>query len=176
METRSQVVEGRSYPFSRAIETTVLVDRIKRMSVGELIRYRELNELIGQDVQAEARHILHSARHICLREYKIVTDPLNNIGIRRATDVELTNSGLGIFGRMRRMARRGVDRVMAVADWDALPDAEKVRANATVSALKLMEVIGKPRSVDRIAGAVNTEMTGQLPIARTLELFGGKKV
>jgi hypothetical protein len=150
-----------------------LVDHIKQMKPGDVFSYRECNKLIGQDVQGEARHILQSARRICQREYQVVTDAQANVGIRRATDVELTNSGLSIFSRMRRAARRGADRVLSVTDWDALPDAEKIRSNATVSALKLMEVMGRPRSVDRIAGAVNTEMTGQLPIARTLDLFRG---
>jgi len=170
-----QVQEGRSPPFSISIETTLLIERIKALKAGELLSYRDLNKLIGQDVQGEARHILQSARRICQREYQVVTDAERNVGVRRATDVELTTSGIHVFARLRRAAKRGIERVTSVSDFDALPDAEKIRHNATVSALAVMRHMAKPKSVDRIMGAVNTEGTGQLPIARTLELFRGPK-
>ena len=170
-----EIMAGRSPRFSISIETTLLIERIKHMKVGDLLTYQELSQLIGQDVQEAAAHILQSARRICQREYQVVTDAERNVGIKRASDIELTNSGLQIFSRMRRAARRGVGRVMSVNNWDALPDAEKGRRNATVSALRMMEMMGRPKSIDRIAGAVNTEMTGQLPVAKTLELFRGPK-
>jgi hypothetical protein len=178
METKpitGEVQERRSPAFSVSIETTLLVERIKRMEQGELLSYRDCTKLIGQDVQGEARHILQSARRICQREYQVVTDAERNLGIKRMTDVELTNSGLQLFAGLRRAAKRGIDRVTSVSDFDALPDAEKIRHNATVSALAVVRHMAKPKSVDRIAGAVNTENTGQLPIARTLELFRGPK-
>jgi hypothetical protein len=178
METKhiyGDVQQGRSAPFSTSIETTLLVERIKKMKPSELVAYDELNQLIGQDVQGDARHILQSARHICQREYQIVTDAERNLGIKRATDIELTNSGLRLFTHIRRAAKRGIDRVTSVSDFNALPDAEKIRHNATVSALALVQAMTRPKSIDRIAGAVNTENTGQLPIARTLELFRGPR-
>ena len=91
------------------------------------------------------------------------------------TDVEITSGGISIFTRLRRAAKRGIDRITSVSDFDALPDAEKIRHNATISALAIVRHMARPKSVDRIAGAVNTEHTGQLPIARTLELFRGPK-
>jgi alkylated DNA nucleotide flippase Atl1 len=168
-------VEGQLPRFSLNIETTLLIERIKKMAQGDLITYGELAELIGQDAQREARHILLSARRICQREYQVVTDAKRNIGIRRLTDVELTSSGLKIFSGLRRAAKRGIDRVTAVADFDTLPDEEKVRHNSIVSVLAVVRHMSRPKSLDRIAGAVNTENTGQLPIARTLELFRGPK-
>ena len=179
METRpafdAEIQQGRSPRFSTSIETTVLIERVKTMKPGDLIRYDELSRLIGQDVRGEARHILRSARHICQREYQVVTDADPAIGIRRLTDVELTHDGLRLFTRIRRAAKRGVDRVTSVTDFNALPDEEKIRHNATLSALFVINHMTKPRSIDRIAGSVNTENTGQLPIARTLELFRGPK-
>lgn len=176
METQptiGTITEGRSAPFSVSIETTLLVERIKTMAQGDLVTYRDLTKLVGQDVQGEARHILQSARRICQREYQVVTDAERNVGIRRLTDVELTTSGLQVFAGLRRAAKRGIDRVTAVSDFNALPDEEKIRHNATVSALAVIRVMARPKSVDRIAAAVNTTNTGQLPIARTLELFRG---
>lgn len=175
METSPKPEEYRSKPFSVTIETTLLIERIKVMQPGEVLTYSECNKLIDQDVQAEARHILHSARRICQREYQIVTDAERNIGIRRLTDIELTNDGLRTFGAVRRLAKRGIDRITAVSDFDALPDTEKIRHNAAVSVLALVRSMSRPKSVDRIASAVNTAATGQLPIARTLELFRGPR-
>ena len=123
----------------------------------------------------EARHILQSARLICQREYQVVTDADRNVGIRRLTDVELTSGGIKIFAGLRRAAKRGLDRTTSISNWDGLPDEEKIRHNATISALAVIRVMARPKSVDRIAGAVNTENSGQLPIARTLELFRGPR-
>jgi hypothetical protein len=178
METKptvGEVQQQRSPAFSVSIETTLLMERIKQMKQGELIGYRDLTKLIGQDVQGEARHILQSARRICQRDYQIVTDAEPKVGIKRRSDVELTTGGWQILARVRRAAKRGIDRITSVSDFAALPDAEKIRHNATVSALAIVRHMAKLKSVDRIAGAVNTENTGQLPIARTLELFRGPK-
>ena len=173
--TTGEALEHRSPSFSVSIETTALIEAIKKMQAGDVLTYRDLTKLIGQNVQDEVRHILTSARRICQRDYQIVTDAVPNIGIRRLTDVEITTGGLQIFQRLRRAAKRGIDRITSVTDFDALPDAEKIRHNATISALAIVRHMAKPKSVDRIAGSVNTEHTGQLPIARSLELFRGPR-
>jgi hypothetical protein len=176
MQPEQLTAGGQPPRFSLNIETILLIERIKKMGQGDLVTYGELAELIGQDVQREARHTLLSARRICQREYQVVTDAERNIGIRRLTDVELTSSGLKIFSGLRRAAKRGIDRVTAVADFDTLPDEEKVRHNATISGLALIRMLSRPKSIDRIAAATNTTNTGQLPVGRTLELFRGPKV
>lgn len=175
METSPMPEDERHRPFSVTIETTLLIERIKKMQPNEILTYQECNSLIDQDVQAEARHILQSARRICQREYQVVTDAERNVGIRRLTDIEITNSGLRTFSGLRRMAKRGMNRITSVSDFDALPDAEKVRHNANLSALALVRLVTRPKSVDRLMGAVNTSITGSLPIARTLELFRGPR-
>jgi hypothetical protein len=174
MNTQPEPENRRSPNFSVCIETTLLINEIKKMKHADIITYSFCNNLIGQDVQKGARHILSSARRICQREYQIVTDAVQNIGIRRLTDVEVTNSGIRIFSSIQRAAKRGVDRITSV-DWDTLPDEEKIRHNAGISALQLIRVMARPKSIDRITSAVNTEATGQLPIARTLDLFRGPK-
>jgi hypothetical protein len=167
--------DQRSPRFKTSIETGLLVDRIKRMQPGEVVTYKECNKLTGQDVQGDARHLLTSARHICQNNYQVVTDAVRGLGLRRASDIELTNSGLRIFTGLRRAAKRGVDRMTSIDKWHELPDEDKIRHNATVSGLQLIRTMSKPKNIDRIAGAVNTEVTGVLPIARTLELFRGPR-
>ena len=104
-----------------------------------------------------------------------MTDAEVNLGVRRVTDVGLIHTATRSLSILRRAAKRGIDRITSVADFTALPDAEKIRHNATISALAVVRAMSRPKAVDRIAGAVNTENTGQLPIARTLELFHGPK-
>lgn len=97
---------------------------------------------------------------------------MTQLGIARRDDSEAVQSGAATFRRARRLARRGVERLTAV-DFDALSPSDKALRNASLSAFALIKLMAKPKSLDRIAAA-NTA-GGELPIARTLELFKGPK-
>jgi hypothetical protein len=152
--------------FQCSIETKWLIDRGRRLQVGEVVTYEELSKLIGIDVREEGRGALRSARNILLRDEQIVLDSVPNVGLKRSSDSEIVQSA---------GAQRGVQRLTAVADFDRLSDADKLAHNASVSALAVIKLMGKPKSVERIAASVNTANTGSLPIARTLELFHGPR-
>ena len=160
--------------FTASLETRLLYERLKTLKVGEVIAYRELNQIIGQDVQTGGRGALRSARHWAERDDRIVTDAIPNIGLKRLSDPENVAGSTTALTKIRRAAQRGIDRLIAV-DWGGLEDADKLQHNAGLSALNIVKYLSKPKSVERIAGAVNTTSTGQLPIARTLELFRGPK-
>jgi hypothetical protein len=161
--------------FQCSIETKWLIDRGRRLQVGEVVTYEELSKLIGIDVREEGRGALRSARNILLRDEQIVLDSVPNVGLKRSSDSEIVQSAGAVFSKLRRGAQRGVQRLTAVADFDRLSDADKLAHNASVSALAVIKLMGKPKSVERIAASVNTANTGSLPIARTLELFHGPR-
>jgi hypothetical protein len=159
--------------FTSSYETRVVYQRLRKLAVGEVVPYRELSELIGEDVQTLGRGAVNSARRIVLRDNRIVTDAVTNVGIKRLSDGEAVAGAARTFSKVRRTAQRGIDRLTAV-DFDALPGGDKVLHNASLSALAVVKLMGRSKSVERIAAAVNTADTGRLPIARTLELFRQK--
>ena len=161
--------------FTTSIETRLLYQRIRKMQVGDVVSYGELSSILGADVRLTGRSALYSARQIAERDDTIVTEAVPNVGIKRLSDSENILSAGAVFTKIRRAANRGVSRLTALQNFDALSDTEKTLHNASVSALAVVKMMAKPKSVERIAGAVNTTNTGQLPIARTLELFRGPK-
>jgi hypothetical protein len=62
----------------------------------------------------------------------------------------------------------------SVLEFDALPNAEKVRHNATASVLGAIHAFSKPSAVARVAKRVNELTDGTLPVAKTIEMFAGK--
>lgn len=158
--------------FQTSIETRLLYDRLRKLEVEEVVTYEELSEVIGLDIQKEAWAALSSARRMILRDDNIVCDPVRGFGIKRLSDKEANATGSHTLLRVRRMTDRGVKKVLA-ADYDNLDDEDKTRRNATLSAFAVVKLMAKAKSLDRIAAANTT--SGELPIARTLELFKGPK-
>lgn len=155
--------------FSLSIEARLLYDRIRVMKAGETVTYGELSRIIDRDVQGECRGALRTARRLAQRDDDIVTDAVIGLGIKRLSDGEIVESGAGIFQRTRRLARRGVERLMA-PDYDALPPEQKLRRDASLAALSAIDLFAKPGSIRRITAA-NTTGPGVLSVDRTLELF-----
>ncbi len=170
MSVEQEIVTRRPR-FRISPETRMLADRIASLEVGETITYKELSSLVGEDVQKSAGGALRAARRMCQRDKQIVTDPVTNVGIIRLSDNETVASGDSVMRKIRRAARRGIDRVSAVSRFDDLPNESKIRHNALMSGFGVVAAFMKPKSIKKIEGAVNTAQTGQLPIGRTLEVF-----
>jgi hypothetical protein len=160
--------------FTASYETRLLYERLRKLEVKEIVSYQELSKIIGQDVQESGRGALTSARKMAQRDDRIVTDAVTNVGITRIGDVETIASASLTFKKVRRAVQRGTERLTSV-DFDNLSNDDKIRHNASISAFMVMKMMGRPKTVERLAAAVNTTNTGQLPIARTLELFRGPK-
>jgi hypothetical protein len=158
--------------FQTSIETRLLYDRLRKLGVGEVVAYEELSEIVGQNIQKEAWAALSSARRMILRDENKVCDPLRGYGIKYLTDAEANSTGTHTLMKVRRLTDRGVKKVLA-ADYDNLTPEDQTRRNATLSAFSVVKLMAKPKSLDRIAAANTT--AGELPIARTLELFKGPK-
>jgi hypothetical protein len=160
--------------FTASYETRLLYERLRKLRVKEIVSYQELSKIIGQDVQVEGRGALTSARKMAQREDRIVSDAITNVGIIRISDTETVAGASLTFKKVRRAVQRGTDRLTSV-DFDKLSSDDKLRHNASISALMVVKMMGRPKTIERLSTAVNTTNTGQLPIARTLELFRGPK-
>lgn len=173
MSELPEVLSKRERPnFQTSVETRLLYARLRKLEIGEIVTYRELTQIISQDVQNEARGALTSARRMALRDDGIICDAIHNVGIKRLSDSEAVQSSTQTFARVRRLAHRGAERLVTT-NPDALSQEDRIRRNASLSAFAVVKLMGKPKTLDKIAAA-NTA-AGELPIARTLELFRGPK-
>lgn len=157
--------------FAASAETRLLYQRICTMQIGDTVTYGELDTVIG--CSSRQHSSLARARIMAQRDRQIVTAAVKGIGIRRLSDSETVQTVTSTMQKMRRAANRGIQRAMSLQDFDALSASDKTLHNAAISAMRAAAVVVKPKSIERLMAAVNTLQTGELPVARTLELFKG---
>lgn len=156
--------------FRRTPATETLLSRLQKLDMGDVVTYGELSALIGDNVQTKGIGVLVSARRIAERDFQIVTDTINNIGLKRLTDQEAIKSGHRFRRKVRSAARRGVRRVNA-AHFGQLPDEYKLLRNMHLSVFGAIDMFTRRHSVEKLGSAVNITATGQLSIGETLALF-----
>ena len=168
-------VNPRKTRFQVSVETQQIYERLAKCAIGETIPYAELTKLIGGDVQDEARGYLTTARKQLMRE-KIVFGVIYGEGIKRLTDQETVESGQEGIAHIRKHALRTARRVVAIQDFEALPNTVKVRSNTLLSTLGALALCSHPKTVARIGNKVR-EAAAKLPSRKVLALFanGEKK-
>jgi len=153
----------------QSMETRMLLDRLAKASVGEVIKYTELSELIGQDVQARSRGHLASAIKSLLNDRQMVFGVIRTVGVKRLSDGEIVAVGDEILPRIRRMAKRATRKLLAVADFNSLTNDQKIRHNAVVSSLATVSFFSKEARVKEIEKQVGSAQP--LPVGKVLGLF-----
>jgi hypothetical protein len=151
-----------------------LYQEIIKVSIGDAITYKALSGLIGRDVQDEARGALMTARRIAERDKNIVFGVIRDVGLKRLNDAEIVSTGEDARGRIRRIARRSVARVLRVNNYAELSQEDKVRHNAYASLFGAIEQMASPKSIAKLEQYAK-DAQAELPIKRTLELFAAEK-
>lgn len=152
-----------------SMETRMLRDKLSALKIGDVITYAELNELIGADVQDSSRSHLASAIRGLLADKQMVFGTVRGHGVKRLTDVEIVAIGDEVLPRLRRAAKRATRKLLAVADFSALPNDLKLRHNAVVSSLATISFFSKDtrvKEIEKQSGA-----TQPLPVGKVLGLF-----
>ena len=168
LETKKSIPE-------MAIDTRLLLQRLLKAKIGEVITYKELNEVISRDVQQEANGCLQSAMKAALR-HEMVFSTMRGIGIKRLTDRELAGIGEATRNHITRSARIAMRKMGLVRDFKALTNEEKIRHNTGLAMLGAVAHISSPKQAKALEGKINATMS-VLPVQKTLEAFmGGDKV
>lgn len=158
--------------FKLSVDTDMVHKRIVAANIGEVITYAELTELIGRDVQGAARYVLHSARNMAMREDRAVFGVNTDVGLVRLDDCAVVDAGADGMAKARRAIRKGARVLGCVNNFDAMPNEKKIQHNTALSLFGALHEAMKPKSVARIEAAVTRE-AGEIPFAKTLELFAG---
>jgi len=159
----------------RSIDTQMLMDRLDKMEVGDVVEYGELTGLIGRDVRPShsAYGNLQSARHALMMEKQKVFDTVPKVGVKRADDVGIVAGGQNDLDGVRRRARKGL-RKLACVKYENLPEAHKRRHDTFATQLGVLHQFSRRSTTKKIGSKVDTTQS-KLPLGKTLELFGNGK-
>ena len=151
-----------------SIEAQLLTIRLGEMKIGEIIGYEELNRLTGMDVQRK-RFALQTAQRGLLAK-GIVFDVRYNQGLIRIDDAgKLAKSGRGLY-KIRRLARHSAKIALAVDDFAALPNEQKIQHNALLSLFGAIRQCSTTKALERVRQSLAPD-NGPLLFIQTLELF-----
>lgn len=157
-----------------SIDTRLVFDRLKNAKPGEVIPYKELAEILGTDPRnGKGYSSVASARRMALNQLKYAFEAVSGEGIKRLTDHEASRTGEQTLKAIRRRARLGAKKLTCVEKFESLSNDDKIAHNAALSMLGAITQATSAKTQERIESAVK-EATKELPVAKTLALFGGK--
>jgi hypothetical protein len=137
-----------------SVDTLAVEKILCAIEIGDVVPYETLSGAIGRDVQHQARHILDSARQRCLRERQMVFAPVFGVGMKRLDDIGIISTGTSAVKRINNMARVGSRKLAAVANFDALPNDQKVKHNVTMSQLGVLAHMTKGSTAKKIEARI----------------------
>lgn len=106
--------QGKSTIKQASIDAKLIVIRLQKASIGEIILYSELSSLIGKNVQKEARFAMETARRIVLRENDFVFDAVRGVGLKRLSPEETIDVAGSFVSTVRKSANRAKSKLNTV--------------------------------------------------------------
>jgi|GEM_PF-3934064 len=92
-------------------DARLLYQRLAKMEVGDFVSYKELREIIGRDVQNEARGYLNTARLMCEREESKTFGVIINEGLKCLNGSEIVNTAAPVHRRPVGSGQRRKDQI-----------------------------------------------------------------
>ena len=158
----------------RSVDSDILYKELLKVPIGEVVTYEQLSARIGRDVRTDARGNLTTARRAALTIDRALFSCVHRVGLKRLDDMGKLDAGESQLQRVRKASQNGRRMLSSVLEFDALPNEQKVRHNATASVLGAIHAFSKPSALAKVAGRVKELSDGTLPVAKTIEMFGGK--
>ena len=154
----------------QSVDTRLLVALLQKAEIGQVFNYTELSERLGRSIMG-AEPSLSSARRIVQRDFDIVFDVIRGQGIKRLSDAEIVALGDTLPGRVRRTARRRVQKIAKAKDGELSKD-QITQRNAVVSMAGALIHMASKSNMAKLEDAVRVN-AGELAVGKTLELFKG---
>lgn len=161
--------QWREPTFVASIDVRSICKAFSETKVGDTVTYLQLSELIGRDVQTEARSVLTSARKISQREDGIVFGTIYKVGLKRLSDIEIVQTGAETVVKIRRASRRAGDRV-AVPRPENLPIESRVQQNLYLSVFAMLHNVAQDKQIKKLEERV-ARAESRLPLDKTLDAF-----
>jgi hypothetical protein len=155
--------------FEQTAETRLLVVRLKKMTVGEVISYVELSALISKPVDGSSGPLV-TARRRMLRDFDMVIACIPGEGIQRLDDKAIVNESLEYGKWIRRKAKRSFERINK-ANFSTLPREYQMRFSASASVMAAVSFMTGERQMLKLESSMPSGKK-ELPISDTLRMFG----
>lgn len=123
--------------FQKSTETLALIERLKAASIGEIVSYATMSDVIGADIQTH-RHYLASAMK-SLYDDGIPFGTVRNEGVKRLDANEVVMIGDGAIRHIKRTARTARKRIGSLNGMNDVPNDVRVRANGASALLGVIE-------------------------------------
>lgn len=134
--------------------TELLIKYLIALKPNEQITYEQMHKLLPNcDLRGKQAYILQSARRVALNTYNIATLAVHGVGIKRATDGELSQLGEGFRKRIHRAAKK-LGRQVTCADFSKLTNDEKTTANYSLSMAGALALFTTRKQRDLLAAKV----------------------
>ncbi len=136
----------------------------------ERVTYAEMSAAIGgRNVQAEARHLLGTARRAIQKEHKVLIDTITNEGICVSSDY----AGLVKKNRrhIRRITRRTNQVVLNAIQDKTLDDSQQLELMADLSLNEAMLLLCGRKAPAKLLSKIKENQNNQLPTAETIRLY-----
>lgn len=166
--TTIEATGGKRPMFVMSVDTRVVYDRLKKAELGETITYADLGALLGREIDG-GDPIMQSALR-SVENDGLVFGNVRSVGYQRLNDTEIVKSTEQDRLALRRKARRVVEKLSHVADFEALPNDLKVKHNAAVSGFGAIAAILSPAKMKALEGRIEVAQA-KLPLAKTLAAF-----
>ena len=152
------------------VDAAIILARLKSAKPGDVISYNEMSELIGRNVQKEARYIMETARRHAKKD-RIYFGVVTNEGLQRLDDSGKVKAGSGMLGKIRRTSRRAAQTLAAVENFSELPNELKIAHNTALSVYGIITQATSRRVQEKISARVDGAEGGALAMKKSFELF-----
>lgn len=153
-----------------AADVEAMKQMLQELSSGTIQTYEAMSDSLGRDVRARF-WLLRKAIREAEAETGALFEVVRTVGIKRLATEEAPDVGLTCIRKIRRTAKRGVDRLGTVRANDLTQDQHN-RLIAHRSQLGAISLVADGRkSITLAAEAAKTGQT--IPAGRVLELFKG---
>ncbi len=147
-----------------SVDTRVLMDRLLKTNVGDVVEYAELTGLIGRDVQDGARYVLDAAMRKLERDSHAVFGCIKDVGVKRLSSVEVVGTGERSLQRIRRTSKRAAFR-QSIVPLDTLDDGTKTKSLTLSAMFGVLLHMTRPKVVQKLEAVCNAQM----PTAKMLD-------
>jgi hypothetical protein len=157
--------------FLISIDVKSTYDLLIKANVGDIIKYEEIEALLGRSVRGEkGAWILSSARRRAFTQNSMLFGTISKVGVKRLDDREIVDSTHDALTRIHRASLKAARRLTAIRDFDALGTSYQTKHNTNASALALLVYVTKESQLKKIEDKVAKSLR-TLPLQKTLDSF-----
>ena len=150
-------------------EVNLLADRLRAVTVGDVIAYGDLSSCIHRPVQGGARPSLDHARKRLECEDQIIFACVRGVGLKRCDDAGILMVVTAGVRGVHRASRRNINRVSCVT-YDRMTTDQQIRQQALRAGLSAIYLMSGTSGVKKLERAMVNQPV-ELPLGRTLEIF-----